>query len=162
MFLLPAIVALPVALFAPLNVLENHTFNAFVKFVELFVPMIKRIDPFLDTWQVSKLYYSAAWSCLPISMLFTLHTLYLNKTKILESRKGSALKRSLGLLFFGILTIFVWLIGFADHELGRQVFITYSRVGMATLGAFFISTEAFIVAFCLLHILNPKELIFGD
>jgi hypothetical protein len=162
MLCLPGLLALPVALFAPLDVLENNNLDMFVKFVEIFVPMIKKIDPFLDTWQVAKLYYSVVWSCIPFSTMFLLNKFYEKKEKILASRKRGVSKRIFSIFLIGMMVVFLWTVGFSDHELGRQVFITYSRFGMATLGSIFMMFQAFFIALLLFNILNFRNPTDGD
>lgn len=159
---LPGLLALPVTLLAPLNVLDSHFLASFVKFVEYFVPMIRKITPFLDTWQVAKLFYSVAWVCIPFCILFWMHRLFRNEQRNSTFTNISKAKKAGALLIVWIIVLYIWYLGFSDHESGRETFIIYSRVGMATLGSLLMGTEALLAAGALVGILKFRKFIFGD
>jgi small-conductance mechanosensitive channel len=159
-FFIPAIVAIPIAIFAPLDILQYSNLNAFVNLIQIFVPMISKIHLSESTWQISKLYYAVAWACVPFSAGYFILRGIENKDQFLKVRRErnqthgirALLIMMMGLFFYGL-----WSYGLTDETHGIEYAATYTRAGMVTIGIFFILLAAVFLGMIVVHIMYFNE-----
>ena len=156
----PVIFAVPVALFVPLDILNYSNIKAFVSFMEGVAPSIYRVNSSIDIWQVSKLFYSVAWACVPFSAICVMYRGIQNKEQLLKVRRErghTPVVRSLILLFAGFLFYGLWSYGLTDSSRAIEWFATYTRFGMVTIGIAFILLAASLLGVILVYMIIFNE-----
>lgn len=156
----PAIFAIPIAIFAPPDILEFAEIASFVKFMELVVPAISKIDTSNHIWQVAKLFYSVAWTFAPLSAFYVFSRGMKNKNELLKVRRERGQSPGLRVLivaFVALLSYYFWSYGLTDSSRAIEHFATYTRFGMVTVGILYMMFTVSILGMLLVQIMIFNE-----